>query len=120
MNYTTNLAVRHDFITGLRDLANYLARNPGVPVPAGGIDVTVHADSDEDGGLLQVDHVARLMGVRVTDETAHGGHYTATRLFGPVGYTVVSIPVICMERHHALMSYHGHVAPDGNTPSPDV
>jgi hypothetical protein len=105
MQYTTQPAARAEFITGLRDLADYLATHPGVPVPQVGARILLHASPAEEGGRAQVDHIARQLNVTATDETSPGGHYTATRRFGPVLYEAVSIPTLAMARHDARHSY---------------
>ena len=112
MYYSTQPAIREQFITGLRDLAAYLETHPGVPVPSHGADINLHVAAPEDGGRGQVAHIAAMLGATVTDETRNGGHLTATRLFGPIGYTVVSIPATVMAAHHAYSSYSGCVTPD--------
>src|SRR5579862_8780542 len=112
MTYVTDPKARAGFITDLRALADYLTNHPDIPVPGSGSDFYLCADSYEDGGNLQVDRIARLLGVAVTDETAHGGHYYALRNFGCLVYRVTSIPGSCMARHHAEMSYAGCVTPD--------
>jgi hypothetical protein len=110
--YATDPTVRDQFIAGLRALADYLAAHPAIPVPGYSNTIHLHADSTENGGSLQVDRVARLLDAKVTDETPGGGHYHASRRFGPVNYEVVSIPEICMARHDAAMSYRACVVPD--------
>ena len=70
-------------------------------MPPYGADISLHAAATEDGGRGQVDHIAAQLAATVTDETGHGGHLTATRLFGQVSYTVVSIPATVMAAHHA-------------------
>ena len=45
---------RQAFITGLRDLARYLARHPAIPVPRHGTEIVLTADSTDDGGCTQV------------------------------------------------------------------
>jgi hypothetical protein len=111
MRCTTDSARRNRYIAGLHALADYLARHPIIPVPPYGSDILLPADSDQDGGFFQVERIARLLGVPVTDETAGGGHYLATRAFGPASYTVFSIPVACAERYSAHMSYSDCVDP---------
>jgi hypothetical protein len=112
MHYTTLPATREQFITGLRELADYLEAHPAVPVPVYGTDITVGADPTEDGGRGQVAHIAAMLGATITDDTRQGGHFTATRMFGPIGYTVVSIPATVMAAHYAHDSYYGYVTPD--------
>ncbi len=112
MYYSTQPAIREQFITGLRDLAAYLDAHPAIPVPLIGTDITLHTDHTEDGGRGQVNHIAAMLGATITDDTRNGGHLTATRMFGPIGYTVVSIPATVMAAHHASATYSGCVTPD--------
>jgi hypothetical protein len=86
--YTTDPGAKARFTHALRDLADYLDRNPAIPVPKTGETITVHASS---AGRAQVDHIARLLNADIRDETAHGGHYWAVRQFGPIGYEIVAI-----------------------------
>ena len=89
--YTTDPAARRRFTRALRDLADYLDRNPAIPVPKTGETVTVHASPADDGGRAQVDHIAALLDASIRDETARGGHYWAVRQFGPIGYEIAAI-----------------------------
>jgi hypothetical protein len=96
--YTTDPGVKGHFIRALRELADYLDRNPAIPVPKTGETVTVHASSADYGGRAQVDHIANLLDTDIHDETARGGHYWAVRQFGPIGYEIVAIgetPTCC-------------------------
>ena len=89
--YTTDPGARARFSRALRDLADYLDRNPAIPVPTTGETITVHASSADDGGRAQVDHIAGLLHAGIRDETARGGHYWAVRNFGPLGYEIAAI-----------------------------
>jgi hypothetical protein len=111
MLYTTDSGMRARFASSLRQLADYLDTHPTVPVPELGAEITLHANSTDDGGTAQVRHIACALGATVINETANGGHYHATRRFGAVRYAVVSIPVACMAQHYALASYDGSVTP---------
>jgi len=111
MSYSTQPVIRAQFITALRDLADYLDTHPTAPVPGNGADINLHADATESGGRGQVAHIAAQLGAVISDETRNGGHLTATRMFGPIGYTVVSIPATVMAAHYASESYYGHVTP---------
>ena len=90
MYFTTEPADRSAFIGALLELASYLGSHPAVPVPLYSEYHTLHADSIEDGGKSQVDHIARLLDV--TAYTTSGGHYLAVREFGQISYQAVSIP----------------------------
>ena len=89
--YTTDPGAKGRFVRALRELADYLDRNPAIPVPKTGETVTLHASSANDGGRAQVDHIAKLLDADIRDETAHGGHYWAVRQFGPIGYEIAAI-----------------------------
>jgi hypothetical protein len=117
--YSTDPANRAEFITALRNLADFLAANPAVPVPLNGDVIRLHASSYEDGGKAQVDQIARLLGRTVTDDTADGGHYVVTREFGPLMYVAVAIPDSRRARFDAESSYRGCVIPDRNPANPD-
>jgi hypothetical protein len=112
MSLTTTTDIRQAFITGLRDLADYLDQHPAIPVPEHGADILLSAASADDGGCAQVDHFARQLGVHVENELAYSGHYRAVRSFGPVGYRMAAISDRAMARHHAEESYRGRVTPD--------
>jgi hypothetical protein len=106
---------RQAFITGLRDLADYLDAHPAVAIPAHGTEILLSAASADDGGCAQVDHFARQLGVPVENELAYSGHYRAARSFGPVGYRMTAISDHAMARYHAADTYHGCVTPDLDT-----
>ena len=112
MSLTTDTATRQAFITGLRDLADYLDRHPAVPVPKYGTEIYLCANSVDDGGCAQVNHFARQLGVTVENSLARNGHYEAARSFGPVGYRITAISDARMALHHAQYSYWGSVTPD--------
>ena len=112
MPSTTTPDARRAFITGLRDLADYLDRHPAVAIPEHGTEILLSAASADDGGCAQVDRFARQLGVPVENSLAHSGHYRAARSFGPVGYRIVAISDHAMARHYAYSSYSGAVTPD--------
>jgi hypothetical protein len=103
---------RWDFITGLRDLADYLAAHPAVAIPAHGTEILLSASSADDGGCAQVDCFARQLGVSVENSLARSGHYAAVRSFGPVGYRMTAISDHAMARHLAWSTYSASVTPD--------
>ena len=111
MSYSIDPRTRDSFITDLRALADFLATHPAVPVPLHGAYVTLHATSTETGGRDQVNHIACLLGATISDDTASGGHYRASRSFGSISYDAVAIPEACTAAYHALTSYDGCVTP---------
>jgi hypothetical protein len=112
MSPTTGSDHRQAFITGLRDLASYLASHPAVPVPRHGAEILLSASSTDDGGCTQVDHFARQLGITPHDDLNCTGHYSAARSFGPVGYRMTAISEAAMARYHAADTYYGCVTPD--------
>jgi hypothetical protein len=110
--YTADPGARDEFIASLRALADYLATHPALPVPKYGTTVLLHANRPDDDGRCQVRQIAQLLGVNTTDETATGGHYSAVRCFGVIGYEVVSITEAYSALRDAEASYQGCVIPD--------
>ncbi|TQM66822.1 hypothetical protein FHX41_0411 [Actinomadura hallensis] len=88
-----DLFARHQTITGLRALADFLEANPGVPVNTYGetFHVPIRA-ADDASAVALVDQTAALLGVNAQHDTRRGGHYLATRTFGRIAYTVFHIP----------------------------
>ena len=88
-----DLFARHQIITGLRALADFLEANPAVPVNEYGatFHVPIRATDDASAAAL-VDHAAALLGVNAQHDTRRGGHSIATRTFGRIDYTVFHIP----------------------------
>jgi hypothetical protein len=81
---------RAALISGFRGLADYLESNTEVPAPAYS---TVHTfPSDDEWAEMRaaIDDIAARLGVIA--HLAGGGHYVATRSFGPVEYRAVAIP----------------------------
>ncbi len=88
-----DLFARHQTITGLRALADFLEANPAVPVEEYGYDLTFSVrNMDDASAVALVDRTAALLGVDAADDTHRGGHYIATRSFGRVTYRMVHIP----------------------------
>ncbi|MDN3356116.1 hypothetical protein [Actinomadura sp. DC4] len=104
---------RADLIAGLHALADYLDTNPSLPVPEFSADLLVHIRGTDVEQRAEVDRVAGLLGVSVEDRTAHGGHYTAARGFGPVEYRCVAIPAKVMALHQARRTYAHSIIPNG-------
>lgn len=82
---------RQAFIAGLRELAEFLETSPDVPAPEYGTDVLVFPPSvSYSDKKREVDVIASRIGSETM--TSRGGHYSASRRFGPVGYRAVAIP----------------------------
>jgi hypothetical protein len=92
MNYYGNDEERTRLIVGLRDLADFLNRNPEVPVPRG-TDLLVFPLQGSDAEMFtEIDAIAEQIGVTASDAGSPAGHYSAVRGFGPVQYRAVAIP----------------------------
>jgi hypothetical protein len=83
-------AERAAIISGLRALADYLESTPEVPAPIYSTVYTFPPDGDWAAKRAEIDAIAAPLGV-IAHRSA-GGHYLATRSFGPVEYRAVAIP----------------------------
>ncbi|GAA2156431.1 hypothetical protein [Actinomadura napierensis] len=105
-----DLFARHQVITGLRALADFLEANPAVPVPEYGETFDVFPrDCDDDCSAALVDHVAALLGVEPDDDRPLGGHYTASRSFGRIIYRIVHVPDRNRRELDAQLSYRDNI-----------
>jgi len=101
---------RAQFITALRDLARYLTEHPDVPDPDHGDEIHVFAPDGTDAEeRASVDQAAKALGVPIAERN---GHYKASRAFGPLTYTVVTISTAARADHKARMSYCNNVSAD--------
>jgi hypothetical protein len=108
-----DLFARHQVITDLRKLADFLEANPAVPVPEYGETFDVFPrDWDDDCSAALVDDVAGLLGVQADDDRPIGGHYSASRSFGRITYRIVHIPDHRRREHAAHMSYRDNIRLD--------
>jgi hypothetical protein len=81
---------RAQLINGLRGLADYLESNPEVPAPGYSHVYTFPPNGEWAEMCAEIDATAARLGV--TARQSGGGHYVATRSFGPVEYSAVAIP----------------------------
>ena len=91
MTYYASPDERSRLIAGLRDLAAFLESRPDVPAPA---DATVWVFPPPDGSdserRAEIDDIASRLFTQAYPTM--GGHYVASRFFGPVQYRAVVIP----------------------------
>lgn len=86
-----NAAERQALISGLRDLAYFLERNPDVPAP-GYADLLVFPPAgSDDEKRREIDVIASLIGSG-TATVSSFCHYTTSRRFGRIEYRAVAIP----------------------------
>ena len=101
-----DLFARHQTVTGLRALADFLETNPAIPVREYGCDYLVFARADTDAAeQTEIDRIATALGEAVTDDTGHGGHYRVSKTFRRITYSAVHVPACRKAAHDALMSY---------------
>jgi hypothetical protein len=81
---------RNEIIDGFRGLVDYLESNPEVPAPAYPIVYTFPPRGEWPEMRAAIDATAARLDV--TARLTGGGHYVATRSFGPVEYCAVAIP----------------------------
>ncbi len=119
MPMTTDPAARDAFIGGLRDLADFLAVNPDVPVSTFPVEIKVqpygmHGTDEEKA--REIDAFAAAAGVEVLDERDSTGYfsgrYSAARTFGPVTYETFAYTAAAMAESAAQRSYEGNVQLD--------
>jgi len=92
MSHYANPEERARVIAGLRDLADFLHRNPQVPAPRF-TDLFVFPPDGSDAEMFaEIDVIAALIGTTASDADSPAGHYSAVRDFGPVQYRAVAIP----------------------------
>jgi hypothetical protein len=92
MNYYANAEERGRLIAGLRDLTDFLDRNPQVPAPRR-TEMLVFPPAGSDAEMFaEIDVIAGRIGITATDADSPSGHYSAVRDFGPVQYRAVAIP----------------------------
>jgi len=81
---------RAELISGFRGLADYLESNPEVPAHSYYTVHTFPPDGEWAEMRVEIDAIAARLGVIAS--LTPGGHYVATRSFGPVEYRAVAIP----------------------------
>jgi hypothetical protein len=85
-----NTSERIALISGLRALADYLDSNPEVPTPFHTDVLIFPPDSDWEAMRTEIDVIATRLGA--AGRKTAGGHYVASRSFGPIEYRAVAIP----------------------------
>jgi len=111
-------AQRTRFIAAFRDLADYLTNHQDVPTPDVSREILVFAAGSTDAerrGL--VDQAARALGVAAA---GHDGHYTASREFGPLTYTILTISSAAMAEANARDSYWANIVAGASSATPAV
>jgi hypothetical protein len=90
MEQYANTDERSRFIAGLRALAEYLEARPDVPAPWNGTCIHVfppRGSSEEQ--RAEIDIIAAFINAEPCETV--GGHYVASRFFGPIEYRAVAI-----------------------------
>lgn len=89
MNYL-DPAGRAALISGLRELVEFLKSNPEVPASSRPVLYAFPPRDEMPAMRAEIDAIAALIGV--AGHLTPGGHYVASRSFGPVDYEAVAIP----------------------------
>ncbi|MEV4473257.1 hypothetical protein [Nonomuraea sp. NPDC049504] len=111
----TSDAHRGRFVEALRGLADFLDRNPDLPVPRyAPVRMSVHPLYDTDAAteadaLAEVERIAAVLGVTIRSEA---GHHIACLDFGLVAYEAVLVTQAAMDRREARNSYRDCVSTD--------
>lgn len=92
MSYYANSEERERLIAGLRELADFLAQNPQIPAPRYTDLLVFPARRTIAEMFAEIDVIAGQIGVTASRNDTPGGHYIASRGFGPVQYRAVAIP----------------------------
>jgi hypothetical protein len=92
MSNHANSEERGRLTTGLRELADFLDRNPEVPAPRRADLLVFPAEGPDAEMLAEIDAIAAQIGVTASADGSPRGHYSAVRHFGPVQYRAVAIP----------------------------
>jgi len=106
--FTYRRANRAAFVKGLRDLADYLEANPGVPTPYAPHILVTHSAETDAARREYIADAAVNLGSRLIED-AH--HFTTARRFGGLIYQVWASTIAGDEDWHARHSYADAVRP---------
>jgi hypothetical protein len=92
MSHPVNSEERRQLIAGLRDLADFLDQDPGVPAPISPVVYVFPPDGSDAERFAEIDVIAERIGTTASDADSPRGYYSAVRDFGPAQYRAVAIP----------------------------
>ncbi len=107
--FTTDPEHRKAYIDGLRQLADYLDANPGVPVPAYGTTILLAASDTENGGIAEIVALSIELAAPFAETD---GVYRTQRQFGPITYKGFANTAASLANYNIQTSYYGCVTPD--------
>jgi hypothetical protein len=107
--FTTDPQHRKEYIDGLRQLADYLDANPGVPVPGYGTTINLVASDAEDGGIAEIVSLSIELAAPFAETD---GVYRTQRQFGPITYKGFASSAASLANYSIQTSYYGCVTPD--------
>lgn len=105
----THTPDRLTYITGLRDLADFLDTNPDMPTPEGTVTAYHFADGTDEEIRGHIDHIARLLSAEISPDSLN---YCTGIRFGLVEYKAVGVLAAERAKYAAEASYWDCVAPD--------
>jgi hypothetical protein len=107
--FTTDPRHRKEYIDGLRQLADYLDANPGVPVPGYGTTIMLVASDAENGGIAEIVALSIELAAPFAETD---GVYRTQRQFGPITYKGFANSAASLADYSIQTSYYGCVTPD--------
>lgn len=111
-------AARQNLVTGLHELADYLAANPSTPTGLSTTQVTHFVRGEDDASCLaRLAEIAAAIGTDITctdggPVTADTTHFHAVRHFGPVSYQAIYITRSTMADYDAWSTYRNNIRAD--------
>jgi hypothetical protein len=90
MAYYPSPEQRAGLVAGLRALAEFIESRPDVPAPWSTDVIVVPSNGSDAERRAEIDAIASRIGAE--GHYTHGGHYSASRRFGPVEYRAVAVP----------------------------
>ena len=106
--FSTDPQNRKEYIDGLRQLADYLDANPGVPVPATA-PIMLAASDAEHGGIAEIVALSIELAAPFAETD---GVYRTQRQFGPITYKGFANSAASLADYNIQTSYYGCVTPD--------
>jgi len=99
-SYYANADERARLIAGFRALADFLQDHPDIPAPHCADVMFFPPDATDEQMRAEIDQIAARIGAVPIDRTGAGGHYAASRSFGPVEYRAVAISAYARPNQH--------------------
>ncbi|MEV4183893.1 hypothetical protein AB0J28_20930 [Streptosporangium canum] len=107
---------RAAFVTGLRELADFIEANSEVPIPRRSTPVHYFPKRVTDAEMCaEIDRIAELLDTEIDPVHLPYDHYMTTRHFGPISYEAVAILAGARTQQDPSTGYRDRVTPDTDT-----